>query len=103
MLFASHACNPGACVWMLVDGDWVQGHSALHSEFSASLGYVRACLKITNNDVFYTPEYYTALKMKKMGVREMARWLRALTVFQRTWVQFPAPERQLTSICNSNI
>ena len=33
MLFASHACNLGACVWVLVDGDWVQGHSALHSEF----------------------------------------------------------------------
>jgi hypothetical protein len=34
---------------------------------------------------------------------EMPQQLRGLTVFQRTWVQFPAPTWQLTTVCNSRI
>ena len=32
----------------------------------------------------------------------MAQWLRAFTVLQRTWVQYPAPIWWLTIICNSS-
>jgi hypothetical protein len=32
---------------------------------------------------------------------EMAQWLRWL-LFQRTWVQVPAPTWQLTTVCNSS-
>jgi hypothetical protein len=32
----------------------------------------------------------------------LERWLIGSELFQRTWVQFPAPTLQLTTVCNSN-
>jgi hypothetical protein len=37
---------------------------------------------------------------KVLEAEEMAQWLRALAVLQRTWLQFPAPTRVLISSYN---
>ena len=43
-----HICHPST--WeMEAGGSGVQGHPWLHSEFEASLGYMRPCLKTINS------------------------------------------------------
>lgn len=37
------------------------------------------------------------------GAGEMTRWLGALTLLQRTWVQLPASTRQLIAVNNSTL
>lgn len=65
-------------------------------------GLFEACLSYA---LSLRPTYATELKKKILkNVRRLERWLSSSEhwlLFQRTWVQCPAPTRQLTMVCNS--